>query len=107
MVETGSLATLATCHGMDNAGFAHRTRWIAAYGHHPGGDHMLCLSREQNERVVIDGGRIIVTILRMAGGRVQLGFEAAREVQIDRGEVHERKQAESIRHRERTGKKTA
>lgn len=67
---------------------------------------MLLLSRGQNEQVIIDG-RIKVTVLRLAGGRVQLGFEADDSVIIDRMEIHERKMAESIRTRGIEGKRTA
>lgn len=51
---------------------------------------MLVLSRLVGQEVVIDGGRIVVKVVEVAGGRVRLGFTAAPDVRIDRREVHER-----------------
>jgi len=47
---------------------------------------MLVLSRKENERVVIDGN-IIVTVVRVAGGKVRLGIEAPPEVHVKREEL--------------------
>ena len=51
---------------------------------------MLVLSRKKGESVMIDGG-IIVTVVEVRGDKVRLGFEAPREVTIDRKEVFEKK----------------
>jgi carbon storage regulator len=47
---------------------------------------MLVLSRKENERLVIDGN-IIVTVVRVAGGKVRLGIEAPPEIQVRREEL--------------------
>ena len=51
-----------------------------------GVDPMLVLSRKRNESLVIDG-IIIVTIVRVAGGKVQIGIEAPPDVHIKRAEL--------------------
>jgi carbon storage regulator len=48
---------------------------------------VLILSREVDEKIVIDES-IIVTVVSIGRGRVRLGFEAAREIPIHRAEVH-------------------
>lgn len=45
---------------------------------------MLVLSAKPGERVLIDGGRIVVTVVRVQGDQVRLGFDAPRSVQIVR-----------------------
>jgi carbon storage regulator len=47
---------------------------------------MLVLSRKENERLVIDGN-IIVTVVRVAGGKVRLGIEAPPDVHVKREEL--------------------
>jgi carbon storage regulator len=47
---------------------------------------MLVLSRKENERLVIDGN-IVVTVVRLAGGKVRLGIEAPASVQVKREEL--------------------
>jgi carbon storage regulator len=47
---------------------------------------MLVLGRKPLERLIIDG-RIVVTVVRIAGGQVRLGIEAPAEVPIRRGEL--------------------
>lgn len=51
---------------------------------------MLVLSRKIGERIVI-GGKVVVTIIEIKGGKVQIGIEAPVEITIDREEVDERK----------------
>lgn len=48
---------------------------------------MLVLSRKKNEAVVIDHGRIEVTVVEIRGDKVRLGFDAARDIVIHRNEV--------------------
>jgi carbon storage regulator CsrA len=52
---------------------------------------MLVLSRRVLEELVLgplpDGSFVLVNIVGVKGGRVQLGVEAAREVNIVRGEL--------------------
>lgn len=50
---------------------------------------MLVLSRKYGESVVIDGG-ITVTVIKMKGNVVQLGFDAPKAVSIRRSEIQER-----------------
>ena len=47
---------------------------------------MLVLSRKENEQLVI-GENIVVTVVRVAGGKVRLGIEAPIEVSIRRNEL--------------------
>jgi carbon storage regulator CsrA len=54
---------------------------------------MLTHTRKSSESVVIDGGRVVVTVLGIVGRKVQLGFEAPRDVPIDRKEIHDAKAA--------------
>lgn len=54
---------------------------------------MLVLSRKIQETIVI-GENITVTLVDVRGDRVRIGVEAPREVIVDRGEVHDRKQNE-------------
>ena len=49
---------------------------------------VLVLSRKVNEQIVIDD-RIVVTVLRIRGDTVRLGFEAPKDVAVHRVEVHE------------------
>lgn len=49
---------------------------------------MLVLSRKVGEAVVINGD-IIVTVVRMEGGKVKLGFIAPPDVPVHRQEVQD------------------
>lgn len=51
---------------------------------------MLVLTREAGERIVIDGGRIVIEVL--SAGKVRLGVTAPIHVSVDREEVHQAKQ---------------
>lgn len=50
---------------------------------------MLVLGRKKNEAVVITGG-IKITVMEIRGDRVRLGFEAPKNIQIDRDEVFQK-----------------
>jgi carbon storage regulator len=61
---------------------------------------MLILSRKNQEAVVVSGVSgfepvLRVTVLGVSGGRVKLGFEAAKDVPIHRAEVWERMRIET------------
>ena len=47
---------------------------------------MLVLTRRVGERVLIDEGKITVTVVEIDGDRVRLGFEAPKSVRIERPE---------------------
>lgn len=47
---------------------------------------MLVLSRKENESLVIDG-RIVVTVVKLANGKVRLGIEAPPDVAVKREEL--------------------
>jgi carbon storage regulator len=47
---------------------------------------MLVLSRKVGEKIVIDGG-VVLVVKRIAGQRVTLGIEAPNNVHIVRGEL--------------------
>lgn len=49
---------------------------------------MLVLGRRLNERIVIEGGRIVVTVVDIGDGRVRLGITAPDGVRVDREEIH-------------------
>lgn len=51
---------------------------------------MLVLSRKNGERINI-GDNIEMVVVKIRGDKVRLGFEAPRDVTIDRHEVHEAK----------------
>ena len=51
---------------------------------------MLVMSRKSEETIVIDGGRIVITVLGLHNGGVRLGVEAPKSVIIHRGEVQAR-----------------
>jgi carbon storage regulator len=50
---------------------------------------MLVLARKENEKIIIDG-RIVITVVRLAGRGVRLGIEAPAEVSIKREELLDR-----------------
>jgi carbon storage regulator CsrA len=50
---------------------------------------MLVLSRKLNEEIVFPGLDIKVTIVGVGTGRVQVGIEAPREIQITRPEIQQ------------------
>jgi carbon storage regulator len=47
---------------------------------------MLVLTRLAGESIIIDGG-IVVTVLSIAGGKIQLGIEAPKKTRIVREEL--------------------
>jgi carbon storage regulator CsrA len=48
------------------------------------------MSRKPEETIVIDGGRVVITVLEIHKGAVRLGVEAPKSVIIHRGEVQAR-----------------
>lgn len=50
---------------------------------------MLVLGRQVDETIVIEGGRITITVCDIRGDRVRLGITADRSIRVDRGEVHQ------------------
>lgn len=53
---------------------------------------MLILTRKQNQRIFIDNGRVVITVVEIDGYRVRLGFEAAHDCDVDREEIFRAKQ---------------
>ncbi len=53
------------------------------------------ISRKPLERVIIDGGRIVVTLVSIGHGKSRLGFECDQSITVDREEVHKKKLAEA------------
>jgi carbon storage regulator len=53
---------------------------------------MLVISRHVNETIVIGGGMVVITVVRLEHGKVRIGIDAPKELIVDRGEVHERRQ---------------
>lgn len=49
---------------------------------------MLVLTRQPNESILIDHGRIVVTVLECRSDRVRIGIEAPRDVNIARKEIY-------------------
>jgi carbon storage regulator len=52
---------------------------------------MLVLSRKVGDEIVING-HVRITIVALKGDRVRVGVSAPPEVQIDRAEVHQKRQ---------------
>jgi carbon storage regulator len=68
-----------------------RRSWIDLYSTEPSPErirNMLVLARKQEQRIIINGGEIIITVVRIANtDHVRLGFEAAPHISIHREEV--------------------
>ena len=54
---------------------------------------MLILTRRPDETVVI-GNDIRVRVMAVKGNQVRIGIEAPKNIEVDREEIHERKQQE-------------
>lgn len=48
---------------------------------------MLVLSRKCSQRVLVNRGEIVVTVLEIRGDKVRLGFEAPAHVEVMREEL--------------------
>jgi carbon storage regulator CsrA len=48
---------------------------------------MLVLSRKVNETILIDDGKIRITVVRVKSGTVRLGIEADADIRAVRGEI--------------------
>lgn len=48
---------------------------------------MLVLTRRPGEQIVLPGVAVRFTLLSVAGGRIRIGVEAPREVEVIRGEL--------------------
>jgi len=59
---------------------------------------MLILGRKLDEEIVIDDGRIVVTVIDIRGDRVRLGVKASREIPVHRGEIARELEAEGRQH---------
>jgi carbon storage regulator len=53
---------------------------------------MLVLSRKLNERIMIDGGNIVVTVVELLDDKVRIGVSAPEEMIVDREEIHRERQ---------------
>ncbi len=53
---------------------------------------MLVLSRQRGESIMI-GGNVEVSIIDIRGNKVRLGITAPREIEVDRKEIYEKKEA--------------
>jgi carbon storage regulator len=56
---------------------------------------MLVLTRKIGEQLVIDGD-IVVTVIAVEGNKVRLGIKAPKCVRVDRAEIHQRRQEETV-----------
>jgi carbon storage regulator len=61
---------------------------------------MLVLSRKQDETIVIDNGRIVITVVELRGDKVRLGFQADKSISIHRSEVHDAIQREYVQRKQ-------
>ena len=57
---------------------------------------MLILGRRLGQKVIVDGGRMVIEVVGVRGGGVRLGFTAPLDVVIDREEIDERKRRERL-----------
>ena len=48
---------------------------------------MLVLTRKESQSILIDGGQITLTILRIRGNQISVGIEAPKEVSVLRAEL--------------------
>lgn len=48
---------------------------------------MLVLSRKPGEKLVLNGGEIVVTVVEVRGNRVKIGIDAPKTVKVIRGEL--------------------
>jgi len=55
---------------------------------------MLVLTRGLKQQIMIDGGLVTVTVLEIRGGRVRLGIEAPRGIEVRRRELDDTPLAE-------------
>lgn len=55
---------------------------------------MLILTRKKNESIIIDGN-IEVKIIELEDGKVRIGIEAPKEIEILRKEIYDRVQEEN------------
>lgn len=60
---------------------------------------MLVLTRKKNEQIVVAEGEIVFTVLEIRGDKVRIGIDAARDIPIHRGEVHNQIQIEEVQRR--------
>jgi carbon storage regulator len=51
---------------------------------------MLILNRKQDEKIVINNGQVVVTVVAIRGDKVRLGITAPPEVPVHREEVQTR-----------------
>lgn len=58
---------------------------------------MLVLARKKDQFIDIDGGRIQVCVVEIRGDKVRLGITAPREIEVNRREIQEDKDRESLR----------
>jgi carbon storage regulator CsrA len=72
-----------TCHGLGRYFWCQREFNTTSFQET---DTMLVLSRHANEEITI-GKDITVKILHLKGGRVRIGIEAPKDVNIRRGEL--------------------
>jgi len=56
---------------------------------------MLILTRRPDEVVVI-GNDIRVRVMAVNGNQVRIGIDAPKDIEVDREEIHDRKQQERI-----------
>ena len=57
---------------------------------------MLVLSRKKDERIVIAGGEIVLTIVEIRGDKVRVGISAPKDISVHRGEVQDALDAATI-----------
>lgn len=58
---------------------------------------MLILKRKKGERLIVDGGRIVIEVTQLAQGFVKLGFTAPPEVTVHREEIWNAIQQDQVR----------
>ena len=51
---------------------------------------MLVLSRKRGERIVMDNGDIVITVVDMQGSQVKIGINAPKDMPIHREEIFDK-----------------
>jgi carbon storage regulator len=70
---------------------------MAAHNESEGRPAILVLSRKRDQSIVIDNGRVVVTVVEIRGDKVRLGITAEKEIPVHRDEVQRAIQEEMPR----------
>lgn len=58
---------------------------------------MLILSRKNGEKIMINGGEVVIEVIRSERGRARIGIKAGANVSIDREEIFQKKRERTMK----------